>query len=291
MIASRLRPNRRSFVAAVLGALGSFAGCGKPSEKRPVPGTHIPYGPNPVQFGDLRLPEGAGPHPVVVAIHGGFWRHVYDLSYFSPLCEELTRDGWATWNVEYRRVGEEGGGWPGTFLDVGAATDHLRELAGPHALDLRTVVTLGHSAGGHLALWVAARHKIPAGNPLHRESPLPVKAAVSLAGVCDLRKSEELKLGAGAAAALVGGSPQEVPDRYAVASPAELLPFGVPQVLVHGTNDTAVPFALSEAYQALAASKGDSARLVTLPNAEHFGLTQPLSHEWPRVSEAVASCK
>jgi acetyl esterase/lipase len=291
MIASRPRPNRRCFVAAVLGSLGSLTGCGKPTEKPSIPGTRIPYGSATAQFGDLRLPGGSGPHPVIVAIHGGFWRHGYDLAYFSPLCEEFARNGWATWNIEYRGVGANGGGWPGTFLDVAAATDHLRELAGPHSLDLSRVVTVGHSAGGHLALWTAARHKIPAGSPLHRASPLPIKAAVSLAGVADLRKSEELKLGGGAAAALVGGSPQEVPDRYAVASPAELLPFGVPQTLIHGTNDSAVPISMSEGYQALAVAKGDSARLVALANGGHFGLTMPHSHEWPQVAEAIASCK
>ncbi len=224
MTTSQLKPTRRSFVGAALGALGSLAGCGESPKNPPEPGdrgTRIPYGPGPSQFGDLRLPAGAGPHPVLVVIHGGFWRAGFGHNLLDSMCEVLSRDGWATWNIEYRRVGEDGGGWPGTFLDVAAAADHLRELAGPHAIDLRTVVTVGHSAGGHLALWAAARHKLPPGGTLHRASPLPIKGAVSLAGVPDLRKAAELKLGGDAVSDLLGGSPAAVPDRYAAASPVD----------------------------------------------------------------------
>ena len=125
---------------------------------RPEAQHRIAYGPGPQQFGELRLPDGAGPHPVVIVVHGGCWLAEYDLGYMSSLAAALTADGVATWSIEYRRVGDDGGGWPGTFDDVGAAADHLREIAAEHELDLERVVAVGHSAGGHLALWLAARH-------------------------------------------------------------------------------------------------------------------------------------
>jgi acetyl esterase/lipase len=142
----------------------------------PPPATErIPYGPDPLQFGDLRLPEGPGPHPVVVVVHGGFWRARWDLEHIGHACAALTREaGVATWCIEYRRIGNEGGGWPGTFLDVGAATDFLREIAKTHSLDLDRVVTIGHSAGGHLAVWLAARQHIPKDDSLHTDLPLPL---------------------------------------------------------------------------------------------------------------------
>src|SRR5579872_5792979 len=117
------------------------------------------YGPDPLHFGDLRLPGGTGPHPVVVMVHGGFWRARFNLEYAGHLCAALAALGIATWNVEYRRLGDTGGGWPGTLLDVAAAADHLRTLAAPYHLDLSRVVAMGHSAGGHLALWLAARRR------------------------------------------------------------------------------------------------------------------------------------
>jgi acetyl esterase/lipase len=247
----------------------------------------LAYGPDPLQFGDLRLPAGAGPHPVAVVIHGGFWRAQYDLTHIGHLCAALTSAGVATWNVEYRRIGNPGGGWPGTFHDVARATDHLRELAPAHALDLERVVTLGHSAGGHLALWLAARHRIPAGDVLASPTPLPLHAAISLAGVSDLELAWELRLRDGIVRALLGGAPEEVPERYATASPVALLPLGVPQVLIHGTDDESVPFIMSERYQAKAAACGDAASLIALPGAGHFELIDPRSREWPEVQRAV----
>jgi len=241
----------------------------------PPPDARIAYGDEPQQFGDLRLPIGQGPHPVVMAIHGGFWRVGFDLVYMGHLCEALRAAGVATWNVEYRRVGEPGGAWPGTFEDVARAADHLRALAPRHNLDLTRVVTMGHSAGGHLALWLAARPLIPVDSPLYTPAPLPVKAAVSLAGVVDLREAYRRELGDGAVRELLGGGPDDDPARYAAASPAALLPLGVPQALVHGTADDRVPYALSRDYHALATARGDDVRLVTLSNADHFTLVTP----------------
>jgi acetyl esterase/lipase len=179
----------------------------------------ISYGPDPLQFGDLRLPEGGGPHPVVVVIHGGFWRAIYDLEYIAPVCDALTAAGAATWNLEYRRIGNPGGGWPGTFDDVRAGALHLRGMDRQFNLDLHRVIALGHSAGGHLALRLGSSRG------------LPLAGIVSLAGVADLRKACELRLSKDVVADFLAGSPQEIPDRYAQASPIERLPIGIPQRL------------------------------------------------------------
>lgn len=255
----------------------------------PAADARIPYGSLEHQFGDLRLPPGPGPHPVVVVIHGGFWRAKYDLEHIGHLCAELTRLGFATWSLEFRRVGHEGGGWPGTFEDVALGTDFLRTLARSHPLDLSRVVALGHSAGGHLATWLGARHRLPTGSVLHRAEPLPLRGAVSLAGVVDLERAFELKLSDNITEAFLGGSPSQVPERYRQASPALLQPLGVPHVLVHGTEDDTVPVSMSEAFHARGRALGDAVRLVILPGAGHFEVIDPRSREWPQVMEAVRS--
>jgi acetyl esterase/lipase len=255
----------------------------------PKADARISYGQDPNQVGDLRLPAGAGPHLTVLVIHGGYWRARYDLEHIGHLCAALTREGLATWSLEYRRLGQPGGGWPGTFQDVAAGADHLRTLAAAHQLDLGRVVAVGHSAGGHLALWLAARGKIPSGDPLASPDPLRLRGAVSLAGVLDLRRAWELRLSGGVVGELLGGPPERFPERYATASPYELLPLGVPQVLLHGTEDHAVPYEISRRYHERAAELGDPASLVTLPGARHFEVIDPRSPEWPRVVQAVKS--
>ncbi len=251
----------------------------------------ISYGSAPQHFGDLRVPARAGAHPIAVLIHGGFWRALYDLEYFGPVGDALADAGIATWNIEYRRIGNPGGGYPGTFHDVARAIDYLRELAPQHNLDLSRVITLGHSAGGHLAVWVAARHRIPADNPIlpRERAPLALRAAISLAGVVDLHAAWKYHLSNQVVEEFLGGAPQRFPERYAVASPMELLPLGISQVLVHGTEDENVPFEISRAYHAAAVARGDDARLVTLPGAGHFECVDPRSREWQAVKNAVLS--
>jgi acetyl esterase/lipase len=255
--------------------------------KPPPADLRLAYGPDALQFGELRLPPGAGPHPVAIVIHGGFWRAAYDLTHIGHLAAALTAAGVATWTIEYRRIGNPGGGWPGTFRDVAAAADALRILAPGHALDLSRVVSIGHSAGGHLALWLAGRGRVPAGHPLHTADPLPLRRAVGLAAVSDLRMGWELRLSNGVVETFLGGSPDAVPERYAVASPAALLPLGVPQVLIHGTEDDTVPFAISEVYRDLAVALDDPVTLVPLPGLEHFAPIDPESTAWPVVLDAV----
>jgi acetyl esterase/lipase len=248
---------------------------------------HLPYGADPLQFGELRLPDGPGPYPVAIVIHGGFWRAAYDLTHIGHLAAALTAAGVATWSIEYRRIGHPGGGWPGTFRDVAAAADCLRALAPAHHLDLTRVVTVGHSAGGHLALWLAARPRLPAGHPLHTPDPLPVRRAVGLAAVSDLRMGWELRLSKGVVAEFLGGSPDAVPGRYAAASPAALLPLGVTQVLIHGTEDDTVPFAMSVVYRDTAVAAHDPVTLISLPGLDHFAVIDPESAAWPVVRDAV----
>ncbi len=249
----------------------------------------ISYGEDPLQFGDLRLPKGdaKGPFPIVIVIHGGFWRAKYNLDHIGYLCAALTSSGVATWSIEYRRLGDEGGGWPNTMLDVGMACDYLREIAGEHNLDLGRVVVTGHSAGGHLAAWLAGRHKIPEGDPLCMADPLPVEACVPLAGVVDLRLCWRMKLSQGVVVDLMGGSPEEVSERYETASPGDLLPIGVKQRLVHGTNDPNVPYEISKLFVERARALGDDAELVTLKGTGHFEVIDPISKEWPVVRDTI----
>jgi acetyl esterase/lipase len=280
----------RTAAAAGAGALAACAPTRAGRGARPLPITRtlpferIAYGSDPQQFGELRRPPGAAPCPVVVVVHGGFWLSQYDLSLMVPVCEALTYEGLATWNIEYRRLGDPGGGWPGTFLDVGAAVDHLRSFAPHHGLEMRRTITLGHSAGGQLALWIAGRRWIRTGD-LARPRPFKPRGAVSLAGIVDLRRAYDL--GLQSVATLMGGSPVEFAERYDAASPAALLPLGIPQVLVHGTVDPLVPEALSVEYQREAKARGDDVKFIALEGIGHFELIDPKSAAWPTVRDAV----
>jgi len=256
---------------------------------RPAADHRVAYGSDPLQFGDLRLPAGSGPHPVVIVIHGGCWLSAYDLQHLSSFCAALTRAGMATWSLEYRRVGDPGGGWPGTLQDVSRGADHLRELAPRHRLDLNRVVAAGHSAGGHLALWLAARRRLCADSPLRAVDPIRLRGVVSLAGVPDLRRAAEQRICGDTLHRLLGGSPAAEPERYRQASPIELLPLGLPQRLIHGALDKIVPVALARDYEAAAKKRGDDVRLVVLDQAAHFEPVAPESSAWPVVEQAVRS--
>jgi acetyl esterase/lipase len=230
----------------------------------PKADARIAYGDDPNQFGDLRMPAGKGPHPVVVFIHGGYWRAEYDLAHTGHLCAALTRAGCATWNLEYRRVGQPGGGYPGTMDDVRNGALHARKLSETHPLDMNRVVVAGHSAGGQLALWLAAQKAIP------------LQRVVPLAAVSDLRRAWTLRLSGGIAAEYLGGTPEQVPDRYASSSPIQLLPIAVPQRVLHGTKDPIVPFEMSQQF----ARASKNATLVPIEGAGHFELIDPRSTAW-----------
>lgn len=247
----------------------------------------VPYGAGAQQFGELRLPAARGPHPVAIIIHGGCWYSEYDLGHVAGFAEALTGLGLATWVVEYRRVGDAGGGYPGTFEDVSAGADFLQQLAREHPLDLERVVVVGHSAGGQLALWLAARGDAAHGSQSHSAARLRLRGVVSLAGVTDMRKFGPRCRGA--AAKLLGGTPDEVPDRYKQTSPVELLPARVPQRLVHGAADRIVPVELGREYEAAARKGGGDVELTVVEGAGHFELIAPQSSAWPAVKAAVLS--
>ena len=226
----------------------------------------IAYGSEPLQFGDLRLPAGNGPHPLVVVIHGGYWQAVHNLTHAGHLCVDLAAHGIATWNVEYRRIGDPGGGWRGTLDDVLLAVDHVTELGRASPLDLERVVVLGHSAGGQLALWASQRARVR------------LRGVVSLAGVIDLHLLDGSGADRGLTRRLLGGSPDEVPERWHEASPRQQLPWSMPVVLVCGTAD--VHWAANEGTAAAARAADGEVELVPLPDAGHFELVDPLAPEW-----------
>ncbi|HAJ36682.1 MAG TPA: alpha/beta hydrolase [Chloroflexi bacterium] len=240
------------------------------------------YGAHPSQFGDLFLPTTPGPHRVVALIHGGCWRAEYGLEPLGQLALTLTKRGLAVWSIEYRRLGD-GGGWPETFRDVGAALDHLRTLARDHALDLHHVVTAGHSAGGHLALWLAVRMKLSPQSPLYTPNPLPVQGVVSIAGIPDLATAAVQEVCGAAVRELIGGSPADVSARYAEVSPAALTPLGVPHVHIHGHEDAIVPLWMVQEYAARAVQAGDRTTLEALPGVGHFELVDARTAAGQRV--------
>ncbi|MBZ5620464.1 MAG: alpha/beta hydrolase [Acidobacteriia bacterium] len=249
----------------------------------------IPYGPAPQQYAELRAPDSSGPFPVVVVIHGGCWVQYANTQYTAHLASALVKEGWATWNLEYRRAHEEGGGWPGTFLDVGQGVDALPGAAAKYHLDLNRVVVMGHSAGGQLALWTAGRRRIPGDSPLHTADPLPVRGVVSLAGIPDMRVYAVRGPQDCAAGGLrvMGGTAARQPARYAAASPIELLPLGTSQVLVWAEEDTIVPEKLFENYEAQAKRAGDPVEIIRVQQIGHHELCSAEAPGWPKIVAAV----
>lgn len=253
------------------------------------------YGGDPSQWGELFLPESAGggaPRGVVVVIHGGYWRSKYGAELGEPLALDLAEHGMAAWNLEYRRVGN-GGGWPRTFTDVLAGIDKLGELAASHALDLSKVVALGHSAGGHLAVWAAGRDRL---GPLGLETEhcelaagsggVRLAGVVSQSGVLNLAEAEELNLSNGAVANLLGGPSSEFPGRHRCADPVAALPLGVPVYAVHAAEDEDVPLRMSASYVAASAGAPVPARLVVVPG-DHFALIDPAAAAYVKCRELV----
>ncbi len=245
------------------------------------------YGSEQFQFGDLRLPAVAGRHPIIVIVHGGGWQANHHLDLMDGLADDLTGQGFVTWNIEYRRVGQAGGGFPGTLLDVAYAVDFLRTIAPKYSLDLSRVITLGHSAGGHLALWASARKQLPQDSMLTTTlNPLHIAGVVCLAGVADLeeQKCESLRENV---AFLMGGFPKDVPERYAISSPLKFLPLGIPQLVVHGTDDAAVPVEYSRNYVQAARLAGDKVIYLEFPGVEHFAVITPRTSTWQEVRSAL----
>jgi acetyl esterase/lipase len=239
----------------------------------PKADARVAYGGDENQFVDLRLPKGTGPHPLAIVVHGGYWRAKYDLGYMGHLCARLTAKGVATANLEYRRVGNVGGGWPGTFADIRAAYQFLLQNELKYGFDGRRVLAMGHSAGGQLALCLAAHE---AG----------VRAAISLAGVVDLQRAYELHLSNDAVVEFLGGTPAEVTDHYREADPMRLA-LAARQWLVHGAADDVVPVEFSRDYVRAKVQKKEDARLVEIAGAGHFEVIDPRASAWKDVEFAV----
>ena len=240
---------------------------------QPKADLRVAYGADQNQFIDLRLPKGKGPHALAISIHGGFWRAKYDLGYAGHLCAALTAKGIATANVEYRRVGNAGGGWPGTFADIRSAYQFLLQNARMHDFDVRRIVVIGHSAGGQLGLGLAAHES-------------GVKSVVSLAGVVDLQQAHALHLSHDAVVEFLGGTPAEVGDHYREADPMNLA-IRARQWLVHGAADDVVPPAFSRNYVSMKTKAKEDVRLVEVADAGHFDVVDPRSSAWKEVENAV----
>jgi acetyl esterase/lipase len=241
----------------------------------------ITYGSDESQFGELYVPPRTEPAGTVVVVHGGFWRARYGLELGRPLAANLAAHGYACWNVEYRRVGI-GGGWPATLEDVAAAVDHLAALD----VDSSRVVAIGHSAGGHLATWAAGRALLPVGAP-GAAPKVRMSGVVSQAGVLDLAVAARTGVGARAVTDLLGGMPEDEPERFRLADPMSWVPLPAPVLCVHARADDDVPYAQSQAYVAAATGAGGAARLAEVPG-DHFTLIDPADPGWELVRDALS---
>jgi acetyl esterase/lipase len=255
----------------------------------PSPDVTISYGEGEFQFGYLRLPEGSGPHPVIVFMHGGCWLSMFDIRYTGMAEQAFADAGYAVWSLEYRRVGNEGGGWPGTFLDVARGTDHLAELAREYPLDLDRVIAIGHSAGGQLALWLAARGRITSSSELYAAGPLPIHGVLALAPAPNL---ETLHSSGGCGPGvdgLMGGSPDARPERYQVGSPMQLMPEGVPQRVIVGALDAQFGPSGRAYFEEASAAGSSRITLREAPEAGHFEVVVPSTSSWPIVMQELES--
>ncbi|HMH06738.1 MAG TPA: alpha/beta hydrolase [Terriglobales bacterium] len=236
----------------------------------PPADARVPYGSDPNQFGELRVPKTGARFPVVMNIHGGYWRAKYDLKHAGHFCAALTARGLATWNLEYRRVGNVGGGWPGTFEDVRSGYRQVSQIAGRYNLDLAKMVVMGHSAGGQLALCLTG----------HEAS---VKRVISLAGVVDLQQAWELHLSDNAVVDFLGGEPRSVPEHYREADPMQLKISQATQWLIHGAADDTVPPFLSRNYTEQKKKHNENVHYLEISTAGHFDLIDPRSPAWAKV--------
>jgi acetyl esterase/lipase len=245
----------------------------------PEPTAHIAYGDAASQYVELFRPQGPGPFPVVVLVHGGCWQTEFGgIKQFRNVAGALAAEGIAVWNVEYRRVDEEGGGYPGTYEDMMGALDALAANAKHYQLNIERIAAVGHSAGGHMVQWAAGRARIPAASPLHRPSPMPLRHVVSLGGINDLRAWTDL---CGFEVSKLTGVPSAArPNVFADTNPADMLPTGSHTVLITGERDRQVPPEVAYHFAAKAKAAGDAAEVILLPGASHFDEAAATSPSW-----------
>ena len=257
---------------------------------RPAPNATVHYGSDPLQVVDVWVPAGPGPHPTALMVHGGCWQtEIADRTIMNWIADDLRRRGIAVWNIDYRGVDRPGGGYPGTFQDAAAATDALRAHAAEYHLDIGRVVAIGHSAGGHLALWLAGRPRLPAGSPLRTADPLPIAAAISLGGLPDLEEAARSENGCGneVVVRLTGGIRAGRIDPFTDTSVPRLAPLGVPQVLINGRQDRIIPVAYAEGYARPMRAAGDDVRVRMLDATGHVELVAPETAAWAAAVEEL----
>jgi len=248
------------------------------------------YGAAPQQFGELWVPAGDKAAPLVVLIHGGCWQSAYDIEHVRPAATALRQAGYAVWAIEYRRIGDAGGAWPGTFEDVALAIDHLDWLLEAEKMEPRSCIFMGHSAGGQLALWAAARSHFPAGHSFHSPTARKPEAIFGLAAITDMRTYAQGESDCEQSTVELLGTSAEYPDRYEAVSPIELLPLGVPSLLAQGTEDPIVPPAQAELFHERAEEVGAASQLLRLPGAGHFDLIHPRTDAWRAILAALGEC-
>lgn len=258
----------------------------------PAPAALIAYGAAPSQFAELFLPAGGERHPLVVLVHGGCWTQAFGgITQMRSMAGALIAQGIAVWNIEYRRYDEPGGGYPGMYQDVANAIDGLRGLESSllQRLDLERLVLVGHSAGGHLAQWAAARARLPRSSPLYVADPLLAPVVISLGGLADLRNEAALIASSceRCTEQLAGQPSAERPDVFADTSAAEMLPLGVRTVLIHGELDTISPLRVGQDYARRAQAAGDVAEVIELPGASHYDEVAASSPAWLIVSAQI----
>src|SRR6476619_1010606 len=286
---------RRTMIAAAAAVtLGAVSAACSPGPKEDAVKRHkYQYGEDPSQWGELFLPDAAEPRGVAVVIHGGYWRSQYGAELGEPLAKDLAAHGVAAWNLEYRRAGN-GGGWPNTFADVLAGIDKLRDIGAEHNLGLDRVVALGHSAGGHLAVWAAGRSRLgqlgapDADRQLMRrgddDGAVQLTGVVSQSGVLNLAAAERLNLSNGAVSNFLGGSSEKYPKRHKFADPMSAVPLGGPVYAVHTTEDDTVPMSQSEAYAAAAKAGGAPVQFLKVPG-DHFAMIEPKAAAYRKCRE------
>jgi len=257
------------------------------NEESPRPDHRFYYGEEEMQFSDLWLPEGEGPHPVVVMIHGGCWlSSIPGVVLMELISDNLRSNGIAVWNLEYRRIGHNEGGYPGTFLDIANGTDFIRNIAKEFNLDLERTISVGHSAGGHLALWLSGRKNIRKESELFIENPLEMNAIVSLAGIGDLKQFREygnLVCADGVVNKLIDWEKRKGEEPFMDTSPIEIIPGNIPQILVHGVYDPIVPPFLGYAYKQKSQELNENVRVKIILAAGHFEVIAPWTDAWEEI--------